>query len=225
MAREIRTTLFGKNNIVLEKIRNPKDPGDPSTLTAKVVGVSGEDPLETVEITKRVKSPLGFYYDRVTTYFRNKHLPVLSLSHKTVTYSFNIDKNLQYKLSYILNLSEAIVSADTRPWDFADTSIEDHFIEDLKVELDTLFGIEEVKNLKAQGSFDTVVLWAIPNEERPDRRTLLEKTRAIFKNMNTVKDYIYTQIFGSPKGYLGQTNEGKIISHGFDPKTSFRKRK
>ena len=38
-----------------------------------------------------------------------------------------------------------------------------------------------------------------------------------------LRNKVFTDIFGSPKGIRYQTNEEKILSHGFDLKTSFRK--
>jgi len=45
------------------------------------------------------------------------------------------------------------------------------------------------------------------------------------KHWERTKEKIYTELFGNPKGYTTVTNEIKIVSHGFDPKESFRKRK
>lgn len=39
------------------------------------------------------------------------------------------------------------------------------------------------------------------------------------------KNTLFIDLFGSVDGIKTQTNEGKILSHGFDLKTSFRKRK
>ena len=46
---------------------------------------------------------------------------------------------------------------------------------------------------------------------------------APIKGIARTKEKVYTEIFGNTKGYSTIDNEIKIISHGFDPKESFRK--
>jgi len=46
---------------------------------------------------------------------------------------------------------------------------------------------------------------------------------APIKGIARTKDKVYKEIFGNTKGYSTVDNEVKIISHGFDPKESFRK--
>lgn len=48
---------------------------------------------------------------------------------------------------------------------------------------------------------------------------------APIKHWERTKEKMYTELFGNPKGYTTLSNEIKIVSHGFDPKESFRKRK
>lgn len=45
------------------------------------------------------------------------------------------------------------------------------------------------------------------------------------KHWERTKEKMYTELFGNPKGYTTVSNDIKIVSHGFDPKESFRKRK
>jgi hypothetical protein len=46
------------------------------------------------------------------------------------------------------------------------------------------------------------------------------------KHMERSREKLYTDLFGNPKGEINSLpNEIKILSHGFDPKESFRKRK
>ena len=45
----------------------------------------------------------------------------------------------------------------------------------------------------------------------------------VIKGIARTKEKVYTEIFGNTKGYSTIDNEIKIISHGFDPKESFRK--
>ena len=43
------------------------------------------------------------------------------------------------------------------------------------------------------------------------------------KGIARTKEKLYSELFGNKKGYSTVDNEVKIISHGFDPKESFRK--
>ena len=45
------------------------------------------------------------------------------------------------------------------------------------------------------------------------------------KHWERTRDKIYNEVFGNTKGYNTLPNDIKIVSHGFDPKESFRKRK
>ena len=47
----------------------------------------------------------------------------------------------------------------------------------------------------------------------------------IIKTWKRSKDKVFKDVFGSVDGYTTESNEVKILSHGFDPKVSFRKRK
>ena len=48
---------------------------------------------------------------------------------------------------------------------------------------------------------------------------------AHIKQCERTKEKVYTELFGSVNGYSTLSNEIKILSHGFDLKESFRKRK
>ena len=45
------------------------------------------------------------------------------------------------------------------------------------------------------------------------------------KHWERTKDKVFIELFGNTKGYDTLPNDIKIVSHGFDPKESFRKRK
>lgn len=49
------------------------------------------------------------------------------------------------------------------------------------------------------------------------------ESAASIKGIARTKEKVYTDIFGSPNGYSTVANDIKILSHGFDPKESFRK--
>jgi hypothetical protein len=46
---------------------------------------------------------------------------------------------------------------------------------------------------------------------------------APIKGIARTKEKVYTEVFGNTNGYSTVDNEIKILSHGFDPKESFRK--
>jgi hypothetical protein len=49
------------------------------------------------------------------------------------------------------------------------------------------------------------------------------ETKRFVGDLTEVKKEIFTDLFGYPDGPKYQTNEEKILAHGFDLKTSFRK--
>jgi hypothetical protein len=48
---------------------------------------------------------------------------------------------------------------------------------------------------------------------------------APIKHWERTKEKVYSELFGNKNGYTTVSNDIKIVSHGFDPKESFRKRK
>ena len=58
--------------------------------------------------------------------------------------------------------------------------------------------------------------------EQPRNRYLGREEYHYTGNLGEVKRLIFTDLFGYPEGPKYQTNDEKILSHGFDLKTSFR---
>ena len=76
--------------------------------------------------------------------------------------------------------------------------------------------------------------WEILNNESFPTRLLPILEKELKNGLDIIKDRelakekqkkIFTEIFGYPEGPKFQTDEEKILSHGFDLKESFRKRK
>ena len=145
----------------------------------------------------RVKciSPLGFYYYKD----RNN-------SKDEVTYKEHGIRKRHiinfvggfYEISYMTSFNNTSIGHETRPWDLVGNGIADHFIKDL----------EKVMNDIVAFLHDNIGL---------DGYTK--------KNVDKFKSEVFIDLFGDKDGMKAQTNEGKILSHGFDLKMSFRKRK
>jgi len=101
----------------------------------------------------------------------------------------------RYEIKYLVSYNNTSICHETRPWDLSGNGMPDHFIKDL----------EKVLNDIVDFMYGTKLY---------DKEKISE-----FKND------VFTDLFGFPSGMKTQTNEGKILSHGFDLKMSFRKRK
>ena len=208
MARQKDVTLFNKNNIkIIRHTDLPKTSiHTPYVKQEFILSSSGGEfkrdrrfytKYETKEIT--LESPLGFYY--------TKKIQVIEDSGDTTTnkticvWNFWLDQKTKISISYITKFGDTGINVETRPWEIADnTAFEDHLVTDLRKVVDDI--INEFRRFK------------IIN--------IISKNVEI-TNLGDIKRKIYTDLFGYPEGPKFQTNEEKILSHGFDPKTSFRK--
>ena len=100
-----------------------------------------------------------------------------------------------YEISYLRSMNGVSIGHETRPWDLIGNGMSDHFIHDL----------EKVMN--------GIVEFLYTNKDYQKNE------------IEGFKNHVFTSLFGSPDGIKTQTNDGKILSHGFDLKYSFRKRK
>lgn len=101
----------------------------------------------------------------------------------------------RYEIKYLVSYNNTSICHETRPWDLSGNGMPDHFIKDLEKVLNDIVDFMHGTKLY-------------------DKEKISE-----FKND------VFTDLFGFPDGMKTQTNEGKILSHGFDLKMSFRKRK
>ena len=212
MARQKDVTLFNKNNI---KITRHTDLPETSIHTPyieqkSILSSSGGEfkrvkrgrrfytKYETKEIT--LESPLGFYYTKKIQVIDTVNSD--TTTNKTINvWNFWLDQKTKISISYITKFGDTGINVETRPWEIADnTAFEDHLVTDLKKVVDDI--IDEFKRFKninvISGNVDIT-------------------------NLGDIKRKIYTDLFGYPEGPKFQTNEEKILSHGFDPKTSIRK--
>lgn len=146
-------------------------------------------------VTVRKKSKLGFYY------FSKEIVNKGALNKEVKEIEINFSNGVSYIITYVSYLNGTSISKELRPWEIADyTSMPEHFIFDLKKTLDNI--LEEIKENKC-----AIICYDVRS------------------NYKFLKDMLYTDIFGDKVGIRFQTDEEKILSHGFDLKISFRKRK
>lgn len=203
-----KKTIFNKNHVLLELYLDEphnalhiKTSLDSSGEAAKVI--------DTKETVVRKKSPLGFYYDKIeeekiwsetTTVLKRRYDFILP--------------DRRYVLSFYESYLGNRVSQDQRPWEIADSkSMEEHYIFDLLADIDAIY--QEMSEVRKKDLID------IP---RYKDDPYSHKRHSYYRhNDNSFKRNLYKLLFGYETGPKFQTNEEKILSHGFDTKTSFRK--
>ena len=207
MAREKVTTLYSRNGIRILKTENIQ-PGykKPQWLFDEK---SREEFLENIAYNKehgeyveiKHESPLGFYY-----YTREwKKYNTTDKKPKSVTYKKYIiyldskKYELEFPTSYYSNGTKQAINIDMRPWDILPgyKGMPDNMIKVLVQETNKFLDILfEYKNYIQMNS-----------------------------DPNIYKKRIMIELFGYEDGPKVQPNDIKILSHGFDLKQSFRKRK
>lgn len=193
--------LFNKNHIRIEKGVSNKVNG---SLSAKCT-VNEHRALNENKnnYKKKIKciSPLGFYYTK--TEYTNI---IDSMTIKEIT--IILPSEYAYKITYLVECNGSRISVDTRPWDIGDNeSLSENHIK-------RLFSI-------IQDIMNELIFYKIPVYRN------FESGYEYKESINTkwLLDMINEDIFGDKRGIRFQTDSEKIISHGFDLKTSFRKRK
>lgn len=191
------TTLFNKNHISIIKTDTKTNPH--CYVGMKIVSRINKPEKPHHEIQKCV-SPLGFYYIRDV--YKRQHT-----SHITDLRVFEVILQRKiYTISYPLSENGNRINQDFRPWEVCenDKSMQDHFIYDLKNVIDSILTIVDENKIPIYLSKSDI-----------DNKN----------NMGIIflKNFLYEELFGSAQGIRFQTDEEKILSHGFDLKTSFRK--
>lgn len=158
------------------------------------------------KIVVRRKSPLGFYYDHVE-YKPKKNKHTYNDEKSLIKYEIYIN-NYCYTITFYIEYNGSQVSIDTRPWELCyESEFSDN---DVKLLLKVMNGIfDDAKK------YNTVLI------NKPKETRYLYNIEAI-KQVEQMKNEIYVSLFGHKEGPKFQTNEEKILSHGFDLKTSFR---
>ena len=158
-------------------------------------------------ITERVKSPLGFYYTR-TIHPQNLVHEKTESKIKHVWNFYNPD--CEYELTYYTEYNGTKANVEIRPWNLIDNkALGDNFITALLEEITSI-----IESTKTKQEIEL---------EQPQRNRYLGREEYPYTgNLEEVKRLIFTDLFGYPEGPKYQTNDEKILSHGFDLKTSFR---
>lgn len=226
MKRPHKITKFNKNHILIEEYTNEKNEisyvsshnDHRNTCYNNPNRYSDTGYYKLVDEKVRHESPLGFYYYTIN----RKRIPTekgkkIIATHKTaILYSrYEIyGPRYHYVIQYPHSYNDVYIGVDTRPWDLTDNNgIEDHFIMDLKNLLDKIFEVCQNDKIDLVENHKNY-WWETHNQEQYSK-----------KPIGDFKVEIYKDLFGFKDGPKMQTNEEKILSHGFDTKISFRNRK
>jgi hypothetical protein len=218
MAREKVRHIFNKNHVEILKISNPEPVRFiTSNPTYQNISTSSYRYSHTFydywdkKKEKSVKkvSPLGFYYTSIVSEPKKGEKFKGGSMRTIVTYPVPGEKDTYYQLKYITQYNENIIGGEDglRPWDIypGDKSFPDSMLDALLKEVNTFFSIAE------SGKIKEFKLGRYENSG--------------VSSFNSVKCEVYSQLFGNKNGPRFQTDEEKILAHGFDPKYSFRKDK
>lgn len=175
----------------------------------------GKHYIPTKTITETKESPLGFVYTKKKTVKGHWEYGLSTQNSaelkRPVMKSFNIYLsdyvyNVAYPIKSGRNPFDTEIGVDMRPWDIIDNvSMPDHFITDLFNVLNNI--VDDIRKNNVVKKINNNSVWP----EDWDREKFIYD--------------LYVDIFGNHKGPRHQTNDEKIVSHGFDLKTSFRKPK
>ena len=189
------TTLFRKNHIkvTIEEGIPVRSPGlSLKGVISRYGSFSAPTYLRKEPKAKEItlESPLGFYYKK-KVYTKDK--PEVQARISNMELRLEIEPTTAYSVIYPSSYGSYSIGLEHRPWEIipGDKEFPDHYIEDLKKEVDKILELAENKGIDTSET----------------RRS------------------IYNDLFGNPKGPRNMTDNEKILSHGFDLKESFRKRK
>ena len=225
MSREIKKYKFNKNHIEIFTIKDPEMPifkipvfeqrSSSLYVHNRTYGLYENKPL-IKEVKK--KSPLGFYYmsKEIIRSGGNHEIKDGAVSRTIVTIPMPGEKNTYYQIKYVTQYDDNKIGGEDglRPWDIypGDKNFDDNMVESLVKDVTEFFDIAKnggitsfSKNLYSPYSISTGSPTTI--------------------NLNTVKNTVFTELFGNQNGPRFQSNLEKILAHGFDPKYSFRKDK
>lgn len=212
-------TIFSKSHILIQKFKLKVKANVLIGInkTTKVIDNNGDSDKKV-----RIKSPLGFFYEKTI------HSQIKIMITKSRDFYFFTGRT-EYLLSYPVQYSETgmevkSVSQEERPWNIIpdDKSLKDNEISWLFQKLNLLFiELEKEKSeIITQETYlenDNIVGIGIP--------AILPKDVIDFQSVSEARSFVMKDLFGYSEGPLQQTNNQKILSHGFDLKSSFRKDK
>lgn len=224
MGKEKIRHLFKKNHIEIFKVENPEFPickwpayeHISTTLRSYSRYRGWGNSKDEYKLVKK-ESPLGFYYTKkvkVNQFYSD--MPEGSgVSRTIVTFPVPGEENTLYQLKYVTQYADNKIGneSELRPWDIypGDKDFPDTMLNALVKEVNSFFDLAEAYKIK---KFELNPLHHYYSDNRNSKCEL-----------NTVKREVFKELFGNEKGPRFQTNEEKILAHGFDLKYSFRKDK
>lgn len=216
MAREKITHLFNKNHIEIIRIEHPelnsmipKLPKDEhvSTKTYKYGLIFPWKLEKTKYKTVKKVSKLGFYYASQVQIKKKGETYNEGTSRRVITFPYG--NEVYYQLKYVTSCGENKIGGEDglRPWDIypGDKDFPDSMLNALLKEVELFF--INAKEAKVKGFFN------------------YDYSSSSATPIDSLKRSVFKDLFGNEKGPRFQTNEEKILAHGFDLKTSFRKDK
>jgi hypothetical protein len=225
MWKEKVTRLFNANNITIEKIEKSIVAHCPEGTAVLGNYVTGQEmnnnKIKTVEKEIRKESPLGFYYTKkvIEKIDESTGKKPTERHWYTVTFHHN---GVYYILKFLIRYGENIVYQNEdslRPWEIAegDHALSDTMLKSLQSQVGNFFDLMEQYKIKF-----------VKQATRSDKN-YWEQGYRYWKESGTpissVKNDVYGYLYGNKNGLRVMTDEQKILSHGFDLKTSFRKDK
>lgn len=214
-------TLFNKNHITVKKTTTSTYYSWPCLKTISRYDYSNAltqrmnrhwVPKTTKTVEK--ESPLGFVYTQTIVteghYEYNKNYVANPCNITFKHYAIYINNDV-YEIIYPRAYNGVNIGVDTRPWEIADSRcMEDHFVDDLLKVINDICCLCE----------DNKISKCITDHMKYNSNTEYEST-----SYSEWKKQLFIDLFGNANGPRYQTDIEKIISHGFDTKISFRKRK
>lgn len=215
MAREKEKIFFNKNHITIKFYENRQYIHGNTSQKVITGGSSIKDDYwsthEKVKV-KKVSKLAPFYYE-VEEYVLKSGINdnVHSSGSEQQIIYIAVGNHAEYEIKYYTSYGDTSISHETRPWDIypGDAIFEEHFITDLEKVLKEIFLNVNIDSIEFNGRTNN---WWDSNNKKGTEGSIIR--------IEIMKD-----LFDDKDGYKKQTNESKILSHGFDLKESFRKRK
>ena len=163
-------------------------------------------------IVEQRKSPLGFYYNVQHILNSNKKVDDTYRVRKIL--NLYVDEGVVYQLRYMIAYDQnriGSMESDLRPWDIVpgDKSFSDNMLNALVEDVTNLFNLAEGRGIQKLYTG----IWSYYSKDKD------------FVSLHNVRCEVFKDLFGNVNGPRVQTNEEKILAHGFDLKYSFRKDK
>ena len=222
--REKTTNIFSRNGVKIIKTEYIKVKQPPILSIHTVSTNTGvKSKVEVIpakkawdEIIKR-ESKLGFYYYETVHHEATQQKTVYNSNNgfaKYKKYVIEFDDK-RYELSYPIECGDNKISKELRPWEILPNTkgMEQHFINDL---------YDEVLKFVDVAVNNRCAVFKGKHYDHSNYNWVYTYDKLDYKRI--IKD-ICIDLFGDENGPTIVYNDIKILSHGFDLKESFRKRK